>query len=346
MNRERVFWILMPVLTLTVITLGIELAVRLIVDDGMQFDLEMWKYARDLKQVASDPQVGHVHRPGSQAHLMGVDVAINTKGLRDREIGYARAPGTLRILMLGDSFTEGWGVALDDTFAKRIERLFAQRGVAAEVINAGVGNYNTVMEVASFFDEGRKYEPDIIVLNFTFNDAEPVPAHDVPHPLLQFCEACVYLFGRADTILRETSVRPEWKDYYLGLYGGGSSAGWGDAKASIARLAAYAKANNIELLIASLPELHELKPYPLQAITTLVQDAAKENGVDFVDVLPALQNEPPQSLWAAPSDPHPNARAHALISDALFRKLVTISDARRPDAPPRTALQDTREFPR
>ena len=40
----------------------------------MHFDLEMWKYARELKQIAGDPALGHEHRPHTRARLMGVDV--------------------------------------------------------------------------------------------------------------------------------------------------------------------------------------------------------------------------------------------------------------------------------
>jgi lysophospholipase L1-like esterase len=321
MKREHVFWVLMIVGTLAAAAIGIELFVRIVVDDGMHFDLEMWKYARDLKQIARNPLIGHEHRPNGRARLMGVDVAINSKGLRDREIAYERTPGTLRILMLGDSFTEGWGVAFDETFSKRIERLYAERGILAEVINAGVGNYNTVMEVNYFLDEGWKYRPHIVVLNYIFNDAEPIPPHDVSPQLLRLCEACMFLFGRADTLLRDASLRPDWKAYYLGLYAGGSAPGWIEAKNAIARLAAHARAHDIKLLIANLPELHELTPYPLQSVTALVQTAAKENGTDFVDILPALQSERPETLWVSSSDPHPNSRANALIADALFRKL-------------------------
>src|SRR6202051_3211306 len=162
----------MVICSVAVVGASVELFVRLVVDDGVQFDLEMWKYARDVKQIATDPLIGHAHRPNAQARLMGVDVKINSKGLRDREIPYERAPSTVRILMLGDSFTEGWGVPFDQTFSKRIERLFAARGTPAEVINAGVGNYNTVMEVNYFLGEGFKYRPDIVVLNYIPNDAE------------------------------------------------------------------------------------------------------------------------------------------------------------------------------
>ena len=324
MKRDHAFWVLMIVGTLVATAVGAELFVRVVVDDGMQYDLEMWKYARDLKQVAANPRIGHEHRPNRAALLMGVDVEINSRGLREREIAYQRTPGVLRILMLGDSFTEGWGVAFDDTFSKRIERLYAARGIAAETINAGVGNYNTVMEVNYFLAEGRKYHPDIVVLNFVPNDAEEIPPHATANSRLESCYVCVFLFGRADALLREASLRPDWKAYYRGLYRGGNSPGWRDAKAAIGALAAYTQGHGVKLLIAHLPELHQLDPYPFRDIANLVHEVAKENGADFVDALAQLAPEPPPRLWVSPSDPHPNSRANALIASALFQKLVTM----------------------
>jgi len=334
MRREFLYWPLMVAATVATLALGMELMVRLAIDDGMQFDLEMWKYARDIKRVAAVPLIGHDHRPNSRAHLMGVEVSINSRGLRDREIPYERKPGTLRVLMLGDSFTMGWGVPVEETWSKRIERLYAQRGISAEVINAGVGNYNTVMEVSWFFEEGVKYRPDIIVLNATFNDAEPVPPHGEHGLLLGRCEACALLSGRADTLLRDVGLRPDWKAYYLGLYDD-DSRGWSDARNAIGRLADYARANNVALLVASLPELHELSPYPLQSITAKVEQAARQAAAEFIDMLSALRTQPPRALWVAPTDPHPNARANALIADALFAKLAamkTIPGAEREQA--------------
>jgi hypothetical protein len=324
MKREHTFWLLMLLGSGVLAALSIELFVRVLIDDGMQYDLEMWKYARDLKEVATNPLIGHEHRPNSEARLMGVDVDINSKGLREREIAYERSPSVLRIMMLGDSFTEGWGVPFDQTFSKRIERLYASRGIEAEVINAGVGNYNTIMEVNYFLDEGHKYRPDIVVLNYIANDAEPVPPHPRPNPLLAACHACAFLLGRFDVLLREASVRPDWEDYYLNLYGDGDAKGWLDAKASIGKLAEYAKSHHIKLLISYLPELHELRRDPLHKIAELVREAAGENGADFVNVQPELRDQDPVQLWVSPSDPHPNAFANELIAKALFRKLETM----------------------
>ena len=63
--------VLTLLVTLVLVAGLFELSVRLFVDDGMNFNLEMWKYARDVKQRSADPLIGHEHRPFAQAHLMG-----------------------------------------------------------------------------------------------------------------------------------------------------------------------------------------------------------------------------------------------------------------------------------
>ncbi len=297
---------------------------RLIVDDGMQFDLEMWKYARDIKTVSSNPLIGHQHLPNRAAHLMGVDVATNSRGLRDRDYAYERTPGTLRVLMLGDSFTEGWGVPFEDTFSKRIEQMYAAAGRRAEVINTGVGNWNTTEEAEYFFEEGYKYQPDVVVLNFFVNDAEPVPRDAPPGFLMIHCYSCVFLAGRVDTLLREAADRKDWADYYLGLYGHGTAKGWLDAKAAIRKLADYCRAHDIKFLIASLPELHDVQHYRFQEITDLLNQTADEEGAAFLDLLPSVQDQDSSRLWVTKPDPHPNVLANKFFAEALFRKLRTV----------------------
>ena len=63
------------------------------IDDGMQFDLEMWRYARAIKRQSANPAIGHEHTPLTRAHLMGADVQISSQGLRDREFSLCRRPG-------------------------------------------------------------------------------------------------------------------------------------------------------------------------------------------------------------------------------------------------------------
>ncbi len=311
-----------------VTVLAFEVLTRLVVDDGMQYDLEMWKYARDVKQISADPLIAHQHAPDRRAQLMGVDFQTNSKGLRDREFSYDRVPRKLRILMLGDSLAVGWGVTLEETFAKRIERLYAEKGIDAEVINTGVGNYNTIQEVQYFLTEGYKYQPDLVVLNFFVNDAELAIQSNPPSVLMRFCYSCVFVLGGLDTLKREFFGKMDWSEYYLSLYGNGTSKGWLDAKEAIHRLADFCRTKKITLLIASLPELHDVGNYRLQRITDLVHQASDEYGVAFIDLLPYLKDQKSSTLWVTPPDPHPNALAHQFIAQGLFETLQRVQTSR------------------
>jgi len=324
MRRNKIFSALTLVVSCLLCALSLEIFVRVAIDDGMQYDLEMWKYARDLKRVANDPRIGHEHVPNSAEHLMGVDVSINSKGLRDREFSYQRDPAKRRILMLGDSITEGWGVPVDKTFAKRIEQLSATRGKPMEVINAGVGNYNTIMEVEYFLQGGYKFQPDVVVLNYFINDAEPVPPHPTVNFLRGHCESCIFLNSSLDAVMRWCSLRPDWSRYYSDLYDHGNARGWLDAKDSIRKLAEYCKLHNFKLLIANIPELHDVNHYPFGEISNLLARTASENAVEFVDLVPALASTDSTSLWVSRGDQHPNAYAHDLMARALFSKLETM----------------------
>jgi len=99
-------------------------------------------------------------------------VRMNSHGLRGPEIPYERRGG-FRVLVLGDSYTEGLQVAEEETFVRRLEeRLGAERpGCRIEVINAGHAAYGTANELLFYLHEGRKYAADLVLLVFnTEND--------------------------------------------------------------------------------------------------------------------------------------------------------------------------------
>lgn len=97
----------------------------------------------------------------------------NSRGLRDsREFPYAKPSGTLRVLALGDSHTQGYEVRQSATFVAVLERYLRHRGVRAEVLNAGVSGFSTAEELAYLENEGHRYQPDVVVLGFYANDFE------------------------------------------------------------------------------------------------------------------------------------------------------------------------------
>jgi lysophospholipase L1-like esterase len=300
----------------------IEGAARWVLDDGMDFDVEMWKYARDIKRVSANPEIGHEHRPGTGGVYMGVPVQINTLGLRDRDITIEKQPGEIRTLMLGDSLTFGWGVKAEDTPAKLLEtRLNGEAATLRdEVINTGVGNYNTVMEVAYFLDKGRELKPDMVVLNYFINDAEPSPKRRTA-PWREYSYAYVFFASTIDKLSRQYFGKANWKTYYRDLYRKGAQD-WRTAQDAIRRLADYCRENDIKLLVVNYPELHQLRDYPFPEVTAGVAAVAEANGVPFLDLLPSIQDLEPASLWVSPTDAHPNRVANLRFAAAIADKLV------------------------
>jgi len=98
--------------------------------------------------------------------------AINSLGLRNKEITCAKPPGTQRILMLGDSFTEGNGVQESETFSSRLQWSLdqARLGMCWQVINAGVGSYSPLLELLYLKNGGLELQPDLVVLNLDLSD--------------------------------------------------------------------------------------------------------------------------------------------------------------------------------
>ena len=114
------------------------------------------------------PERGWTIEPDASALLFSplysTYLEYNARGLRGKERAYRAAPGVYRILLLGDSFLEGYQHADNDLFASQLEDALAHKSV--EVINLSVGGYGTTQQYLYLRDEGLKYQPDLIVLAF------------------------------------------------------------------------------------------------------------------------------------------------------------------------------------
>jgi len=127
--------------------------------------------------VAPDATLHHRFIPGAtgryQSTEFNTSYHISSAGLRDREFAVPKPAGTFRILMLGDSFTEGDGVEAQETFSKRLESMLAGRfgEGRVEVVNAGVGSYSPLLEYLYLTKSGLALAPDMVILNYDLSDA-------------------------------------------------------------------------------------------------------------------------------------------------------------------------------
>ncbi len=291
---------------------AIELGVRFYLDHNQVYDIEMSRYARKLKIPSQNPRIGHEHRPGASAHLMGVDVSINRDGLRDRDFAVGQS-ASHRIIVLGDSLTFGWGVEFHDTFAKRLERSLGEKG-PVEVLNFGHGNYNTVQEVDLFLDKGLAYEPDQVVLFFFINDAEETPVRS-RWGFLERSELVSLFWSRLRVALSTVAQDSDFAAYYSALYDEDAPA-WRATQSAFELLRDTCRDRDIELRVVLLPELHQLADYPFREPHDRVLSVLKSLGIPALDLAPRFPTDvDPKTFWVAPDDAHPNASAQALIAE-------------------------------
>lgn len=91
-------------------------------------------------------------------------------------VGHAGAAGTaepLRLMVLGDSLTAGFGLARADSFPARLEQALHNEGYAVSVINAGVSGDTTAAGRARLpwvLGQGGERLPDAVMVELGAND--------------------------------------------------------------------------------------------------------------------------------------------------------------------------------
>ena len=313
MSRRRIaeiaFLVLAPVVIFAVAS---EVLLRLYLSRNIFYDVEMSRYGVELKVDSPNPRVGHHHAPNREVRLMGVMLRTNADGFRDDEVPVAR-DDRRRIVFLGDSLTLGWGVEKEDTFEHRLETMLGAQA-PTDVLNLGVGNYNTTQEVGLFVDKGLKYAPDQVVLFYFINDAEPVP-RKARFQGLGHSRLVTFYWSRIKMLKARITPTAGFREYYAALYRDGAE-GWQESREALARLAALRREHGFDLRVVILPELHDLVDYPFESEHAKVAAAARELDIPVLDLAPRFAGETdPQSLWVSLDDAHPNARARARIAE-------------------------------
>lgn len=101
-----------------------------------------------------------------------VVLRMNNIGMRDDDIVLPKPAGTRRVLVLGDSFMEGWGVERGAMFTDRLEAELAglYPGERIEVVAAGVASWSPLCEWAWLKHRGLALEPDAVLMALDATD--------------------------------------------------------------------------------------------------------------------------------------------------------------------------------
>jgi PA14 domain-containing protein/GDSL-like lipase/acylhydrolase family protein len=293
-------------------------------------------------------------RPNVRGRFMGQPLLVNARGLRDYEYSTHKEPGTFRIVGVGDSSLFGWGVRLEDSGLKVLERRLNERfrPQKFEVIDFAVPGYNTAMEAETFVRKCVDYAPDLVLLNFNTND------YDVPEFMRRQTDLSTlrrsYLFDLAYSVyagvmgvdqqlavfddnyrapkgypaarLDEDPAMPDEYRYMVGAKG---------VVRALEKLTAAARERGIPLVA------FDVKPYPgldPKYVRDELRDGQRElleresqrlgfhflnTYAYFMDYLKQHADANSRTVFAvSAADGHPNSLAHSINAQALFDYLV------------------------
>ena len=294
-----------------------ELLLRFKNSNQKNYNIEMWRYARVLKNPSENPDLGHEHIPDKSAKLQGYEIKLNSWGMRGPEPDL-KDTSRKRILFLGSSNTLGWGVEESETLTGILQ---SKIGDKAQIFNAGIGNYNTHRYVTLFENKLRSLKPDIVVIHYFINDAEVLKAGG-GNPLLRNSQFAVTLYhliqSRKFAAAADTNML---EDHYKKIYSD-NGEGRGIMEAALARLKKASREDGFKIIFSIVPDIHSLDPYPFTFVHTYLQEVAQKHGWTFIDFTEPLKKVPTEDLWAMPGDPHINKVGHKIMAETLVSFLL------------------------
>jgi hypothetical protein len=167
-----------------------------------------------------DLSCGSMLRAGVTGYWLkegGGYVSINSDGLRDREHAIVKPRNTLRIAVLGDSFTEAFQVDRENAFWAVMERELGRckklTGKNVEALNFGQSGFGTAMELLALRHRVWKYSPDIVLLAFfTGNDISDNSR------MLKKADHHPYFVYQGETLVLDNKGVTEAYDWYAGWW--------------------------------------------------------------------------------------------------------------------------------
>jgi lysophospholipase L1-like esterase len=263
-----------------------------------------------------------------------VEFRYNAQRFRDRPLG-PRPPGVRRVMVVGDSFTEGQGVKEPETYVRLLERSLAAEGAPVEVRNCARRGKD-FPELYEAFADAIPFGADAVVYAMVLNDGDRPPEFQARQT---YVNDWILERGRME-FRAENTDRPLWTRsrlaslaadrwtssrideestrWYREMYSEANPGGWRRTQSFIREMDQRTRAQGGRFLVALWPLLVDLGDgYPFGGAHEAIRAFCEASGIPFLDLRPALAGVPVETLWVHRLDRHPNEIAHRRAAEAL-----------------------------
>jgi len=273
------------------------------------------------EMIVPDPQLRYRLRPSAKALLSGIEVAINSVGMRDDEPMIPK-PGR-RVLVLGDSVAFGADVPFESNAFRYLEDLSGGRK-CIDVVNAAVPSYNTVLQRRLLEMIGDDYKPDLVLLVYVENDIwtdDTLPfylpeywhqAVFIPRSLLMYSYMRHPLRLALQNLMRKRECLELSSE---------EKVGWQRSREALAGINKWCKNRGILFMVVFYSMLD---PETGQFYFDLLSIAKQEIGFTLVDSREFFKGHSLSEIHRAPVDSHLNNLGHKLMAEGAYNKLLQL----------------------
>lgn len=262
-------------------------------------------------------------------------VVYNNYQYRDKNFNVTKTPGVVRIGVMGDSLSFGYGIKnVDNRFSNIVEKKLNDNGYKVEVYNFGVPGMDTWNEIDEYRKKAEQFHVDILLWEYFLNDAEPPKSRGTEvlananrdvSPVVVFLSNHSFFFDYVYWRLsaKYATTFTQLKNVDLQQYQIPSVYAY--HKKRIDDFMSEQKNDNVKTVVIVFPFLNLFPNYPAGDIHKRMDTLFTTDGANaVVDLLPYLKGKQSKDLVVNRFDTHPNEYVHNLAAEKLYAAIIPL----------------------
>jgi hypothetical protein len=278
-----------------------------------------WRKAKEpMEYGPPDAFLFRENVPDYDGVYKGVHVHMNKWGQRDKEdYSKSKPPRTFRIAVSGGSNTMGFGVEWEDTFAERLERRFNAEFAGGaydkyEVLNFASNGYHLLEKTYVAVVKCAEFEPDLILVDVLGTDMRSANCDQLATRVL---EGRDLHFDFLKQLVEHSGARK------------------GDNQARLRRRLRPYRRQIVSECVEALSVFQQERGITVCILSMRTSTRGLNDGLEWTAVraeklgVPVLRifdsfEGGGQDLYVHPRDFHMSGKAHGLVADEIFAKMM------------------------